>query len=411
MCAMATSRDQHRDQHRDLSDDPADELDRPADAPDPDPASEGRPAPLGRTLRAGSVGAAVTWTSRWTLRWIVIAVGLVLLGLVVKQVWSILLPLVLALVVASVLTGPARFLERRLRLPRAAASGLVIALAVTILVATVALLAPTASDQVVELALQASSGLGRLETFARNSGLGVTDAQVETTVASIQERLQASASSIASGVLVGLSVLAGALVNLIITLVLVFFILKDGHRFQPWLHRWSGPAAGRHLGEVSTRAWASLGSFVRTQALVGLIDAVFIGGGLIVIGVPLALPLALLTFLAAFAPIVGAVTVGGLAILVALAANGWVAALLVVAVVLVVQQLEGNVLLPWLQGRSLDLHAGVVLLSIVLGSTLFGVIGAFLAVPSAAVATVIMRYLHEQASEPVELEPEESGAQ
>ncbi len=124
----------------------------------------------------------------------------------------------------------------------------------------------------------------------------------------------------------------------------------------------------------------------------------FIGAGLLVLGVPLALPLALLTFLAAFAPIVGAVAVGALAVLVALAANGWVTALLVLGLVLLVQQLEGNVLLPWLQGRSLDLHAGVVLLSIVLGSTLFGVVGAFLAVPVTAVGVVVARYLHEQAS-------------
>ncbi len=354
-----------------------------------------RPAPSG-SLGRGSYSEGIRWTATWTARVIVLAVGAVLAGLLLEQLWSIVLPVLLALIVTSVLEPPARLLERRLHLPGGLAALLVIVVGVAALAGSVALLAPTASDQVVQLALSASDGLTEIERWVQSSGLGVTDSQIETAVAAVQQRLQSSASSIASGVLVGLSAVANALVNLIITLVLVFFFLKDGRRFTPWVDRWTSPNAGRHLVAVSTRAWTTLGTFVRTQALVGAIDAVFIGAGLLIIGVPLALPLAFLTFLAAFAPIVGAVTVGALAVLVALASNGWVAALLVLGVVLLVQQLEGNVLLPWLQGRSLDLHAGVVLLAIVLGSTLFGVVGAFLSVPTAAVAVVVARYLHEQ---------------
>ena len=120
-----------------------------------------------------------------------------------------------------------------------------------------------------------------------------------------------------------------------------------------------------------------------------------IGLGLVIVGVPLALPLAMLTFVAAFAPIIGAVAIGAVAVLVALVANGWVAALIVFAIVLVVQQLEGNLFVPWLQGKTLNLHASVVLLTVVLGSTLFGVAGAFLGVPAVAVAAVVLRYLDE----------------
>ncbi|MGA8988509.1 AI-2E family transporter, partial [Aeromicrobium sp.] len=174
-----------------------------------------------------------------------------------------------------------------------------------------------------------------------------------------------------------------------------FFALKDGRRFVPWLRARTGDRVGHHVAEVGTRAWSTLGGFVRTQALVGLIDAVLIGLGLVIVGVPLALPLAMLTFVAAFAPIIGAVAVGAVAVLVALVANGWVAALTVFAIVLVVQQLEGNLFLPWLQGKTLNLHASVVLLTVVLGSTLFGVAGAFLGVPAVAVAAVVLRYLDE----------------
>ncbi len=370
------------------------------DRDDPDAAPQASAAPT--PLDSKAVGGGLVWLTVWTARLLVLALGCVLVGLVVREVWSILLPVVLAMIITSVLEPPTRMLERRFRLPAAVAAGAVVVIGVGGLGGIVALLAPTASEQVVDLALSASDGLTEIQMFVQSSGFGVTDAQMESAVVAAQERLQSSASSIASGVLVGLSVVANLVINAVITLVLVFFFLKDGRRFTPWLRRWSGPHAGRHLVEVGQRSWETLGAFVRTQALVGLIDAVFIGAGLLVIGVPLAAPLALLTFVAAFAPIVGAVTVGGLAVLVALASNGWVAALLVLAVVLAVQQLEGNVLLPWLQGRSLDLHAGVVLLSIVLGSTLFGVVGAFLAVPTTAVAVVVARYLNEQTMAPGE---------
>ncbi len=355
-----------------------------------------------RALDPTTMASGVRRLSTWTVRLLVLVVGVVVLGMVVGKLWSILLPLVLALVLTTVLEPPARLFERRLGMHRALSSGAVVLLFVAIFGGIIALLAPTATDEVVELSVSASQGLDDLEAFVADLGVGVTDAQIESVVAAAQERLQASAATIASGVLVGLGAVANAAVNVVVTLVLTFFFLKDGGRFLPFLRRWTSPTAGHHLIEVSTRSWMTLGSFVRTQALVGLIDAIFIGTGLLLLQVPLALPLAVITFLAAFAPIVGAVTVGALAVLVALAANGWVTALIVLGIVLAVQQLEGNVLLPWLQGRSLDLHAGVVLLSIVLGSTLFGVIGAFLAVPTAAVAVVLARYLHEQASsEPV----------
>ncbi|QVT77690.1 Putative transport protein [Nocardioides aquaticus] len=355
-----------------------------------------------RALDPRAMASGVRRLSTWTLRLLVLVVGAIVLGMLVGKLWSILLPLVLALVLTTVLEPPVRLLERRFRVPRTLASAAVVVLFVAVFGGIISLLAPTASDEVVELSLSASKGLSDLESFVADLGVGVTDAQIESVVTAAQERLQASAATIASGVLVGLGAIANLLINAVVTLVLTFFFLKDGGRFLPFLRRWTSPTAGHHLIEVTTRSWITLGSFVRTQALVGLIDAFFIGAGLLVLGVPLALPLAVITFLAAFAPIVGAVTVGALAVLVALAANGWVTALIVLGIVLAVQQLEGNVLLPWLQGRSLDLHAGVVLLAIVLGSTLFGVIGAFLAVPAAAVAVVVARYLHEQASaEPV----------
>lgn len=291
-----------------------------------------------------------------------------------------------------------------MRLPTALAAGAAVLIAIGAVASFILYIIPSIGSELTDIADSASEGLIMIEEWVQDSRFDVTQTQVDTAITAIQDRLQSSSASIASGVLVGVSAVTTAAINVVLTLVLSFFFLKDGHRFLPWLGAATGPRVGTHLTEVLSRAWTTLGGFVRTQALVGLIDAVLIGAGLLIVGVPLAVPLAALTFLAAFAPIVGAVVVGALAALVALVTNGWVAALIVVAIVLVVQQLEGNLFLPYLQGKSLNLHAAVVLLSIVLGSTLFGVVGAFLSVPTVAVLAVVLRYLNELValeSEPV----------
>ena len=152
---------------------------------------------------------------------------------------------------------------------------------------------------------------------------------------------------------------------------------------------------------VSDRVWTALGS-VRLVAGRGRAwwTAVFIGLGVWMLGVPFALPIAVLTFFGGFVPIVGAFVAGAVAILVALVSNGVWTAVAVLAIVLVVQQLEGNVMQPILVGRTLKIHAAVVLASVALGGTLFGIVGAFLAVPAVAAFQVIARYVREQLGQP-----------
>jgi predicted PurR-regulated permease PerM len=350
----------------------------------------------GRSVtREGVIGDGITWLARWSLRWVLVVLGATLLGLLVRETWTIMLPVVLALIVATVLAPPAHFLRRVLHLPTALAAAVALLGALVVLGLIGTLVLPSVAAQVTETAQSAWEGLGRVQDFIVDSKLPVTQDQVEKAVKSAQERLQSSAGSIASGALAGLGVLSSGLVTLLLTLVLTFFFLKDGERFLPWVQRLAGPRVGGHLAEVGRRAWETLGGFIRTQALVGVIDAALIGLALVVVGVPLALALTVLTFFAAFVPVVGAVTVGAVAVLVTLVSNGLTAALVILAVIVAVQQLEGNVLLPVLQGKSLRLHAAVVLLSVALGSTLFGIVGAFLAVPAVAVAAVVLRYLDE----------------
>ncbi|MDN5892558.1 MAG: AI-2E family transporter [Nocardioides sp.] len=348
----------------------------------------------GRT-RDQVIGDGVAWLSRWSLRWLLIAAGAVLLGLIIKVAWPIILPVALALVVTTVLAPVSTAFQRWLRLPSglAAAATLVGAIGVVVLVSIA--LAPSISGQAGEIASDATSGVGRLQEWVQESNF-VSKAQIDAALEGVQEKLSSSSSSIASGVLVGVGAVTSALITLVVTLILTFLFLKDGSRFRPWVRELGGERAGRHLDEVLSKAWATLGGFIRTQALVSFIDAIFIGLGLVLVGVPLAIPLAVLTFFGGFIPIVGAFVVGAIAVLVALVSVDFTGALIVLAVIIAVQQLEGNVLSPWLQSKSMNLHAGVVLLSVALGSTIFGIIGAFLAVPTVAVIAVILRYLNDQ---------------
>jgi predicted PurR-regulated permease PerM len=348
-----------------------------------------------RPTREQAIGAGLRWTSGWCLRWLLIAATAVALGYVVQYAWSILLPVLLALIVTTVLEGPVRLLERYLRFPPALASAVVLLGSIAVLVAIAFAIAPSVSGQSGDIVKSASAGLQKLQDWVQESDF-ISRNQVDAALQEAQDRIQSSGGAIASGFLTTVGAVSSAVITLVITLVLTFFFLKDGRRFVPWARGIAGPRAGVHVGEVLHRSWRTLGGFIRTQALVSAIDAVFIGLGLVLVGVPLAIPLAILTFFGGFVPIVGAVVVGALAVLVALVSNGVTGALIILAVILAVQQLEGNVLSPWLQSKSMQLHAAVVLLSVTLGSTLFGITGAFLAVPTVAVAAVVLRYLNDQ---------------
>ncbi|WP_164519624.1 AI-2E family transporter [Nocardioides ferulae] len=364
-------------------------------APAPQPAEEASPGPRPER-REERIGRGLGWAATWSWRWVGIAIAAWLLGWLVGVLWVVVLPAFLALILASVLSPATRWLRERARLPWAAAAGVVLVGSLGLLVGLGAAMAPFVGGQWSQIVDDAWQGIDQLRDWAAEREL-VTQEQVDDALADARSRLSSSAGSIASGVLTGVNTVTNWLVTLVLTLVLTFLYLKDGHRFPGWVRRTSGPRAGVHLEKVLSEVFATLGGFVRTQAIVSFFDAVLIGVALVVIGVPLALPLAVLTFIGGFVPILGAFVAGGLAVLVALVSVGWEGALMVLAAIVVVQQLEGNVLQPWLQSKAMQLHAGVVILAVTLGSTLFGVAGAFLAVPVAAMAAVVLRYLSSQA--------------
>ncbi len=347
----------------------------------------------------------------WGLRLVVVAAALYVLGWIAGSFWMVLFPISLALVVSTVLQPMSGWLMR-CGLPSALAAVLVMLGFLGIIAGVISIIAPQVAGQAPQIANQAADGLQRIRDWLVDGPFAVTDGQITAAIDAVEDRLQESASAISAGVFTGLSAATNAIINTVLTLMLTFFIIKDGHKFLPWVHALGGKRTGDHIVALLSRSWNTLGGFIRTQTLVSFIDAVIIGIGLAILGVPLWVPLAVITFFGGYIPISGALVSGVLAVLVTLVTVDFRAAVIALIIVLAVQQLEGNVLSPWLQGKSMNLHAGVVLMSVTAGGTLFGITGAFLAVPVAAVTAEILRYANEQIDRQVDPQapPEDSHA-
>jgi predicted PurR-regulated permease PerM len=314
------------------------------------------------------------------------------------------LPAFVALLLATALVPPAHALRRR-GLPPGPATSIVFAGALVVLALVGTLILPAFAAEVRTLTDTVTGGaqeLGRL--VARP--LGLSHDEVQSAIKGISDRLQASSGEIASGVLSGAVIVGQVVAGVLLTLVLLFFFVKDGSRLWAWVVRLFPRDVRARVDEAGRTSWSVLGAYVRGQALVATVDAVFIGVGLAIIGLPLVLPLAVLIFVAAFVPIIGAFTAGAAAVLIALVSQGAGAALAVLALNLVVQQLEGNVLYPVIMGRTIELHPVATLLAVGAGGVLAGIIGALVAVPLTAVVATALPILRGKDPPPA-LDPAE----
>ena len=366
----------------------------PQEAADPQVAAvTSAPAPApdrGPKMRAAARKLAIA-----SAQFLLIVAALVVIGNILGRLWSILLPVVLGLLIATVLWPATRFLRKH-RWPPALAAVTVLVAFIAAFVGIIAAIAPSVAAQVTDLSNAATAALQDVQLWLQGPPFNLGEDQIGAAVDSVINSIQGNAQNIAAYAVSGVSAVGNSLLNLVLALVLVFFFLKDGPRFVPWLAAQTGPRAARHVAALSYKTWDTLSEFIRQQALVGFIDAFFIGLGLWILGVPLVIPLAVLTFFGGFVPIIGAFVAGAFAVLVALVSNGFSTALIVLLIVVLVQQIEGNVLQPIIQGRGFNLHAAVVILAVTAGSSLAGITGAFLSVPIAALIAVIYRYVRDE---------------
>ncbi|MEU2391509.1 AI-2E family transporter [Streptomyces sp. NPDC007369] len=361
-------------------------------------------ATLSSTKAAAALRTAARVSAESLLVLLIAGVALWIVG----RMWSVVWPLIVGLLLTTLTWPLTRFLRRH-GWPPALAAGVVTVSFMLVVAGIVALIAVPVASQSGELSTGVVEGIQRLREWAAGPPLNIGDDQISGAFDTAMARVQSSIGSLVTAVATGVGTVFNGVVTAFLALFLMFFFLKDGPRFVPWLSRQLPGRLAVDVPIVAERSWDTLGAFVRSQAFVGLLDAVFIGLGLWILDVPLVLPLAVLTFVSAFVPIVGALFAGLVAVLIALVSNGVTDALIVLAIIVVVQQLEGNVFQPMIQSRGLGLHAAVVLLAVTLGGSLAGIVGSLLAVPLAALISVFWNYLREQlGDERPEPEPDEA---
>jgi predicted PurR-regulated permease PerM len=313
---------------------------------------------------------------------------------VLGRLTVVVVPLVLALFPATVLAPGVRWLVRRKTPPAIAALMGLVAL-IGLLTALFAFLVPQVQQELGALGRNLQEGYTQVEQFLANGPLGFAPIELGSLIEQAQQRL-AQSEGLAGNVLEFANLVVEGFAGILLMLFALFFYLKDGQRIGAWLRSLFPATAQDDAEVVGGIVWLTIGGYIRGQLLVALVDAVFIGLGLVILRVPLALPLAVLVFFGGLFPIVGAVLSGTVAVLVALATNGLTSALLVLALVLAVQQLESHLLAPIVLGRATQMHPLAVVAALTAGGVLLGVLGAFLGVPVAASIARAVNYLRQR---------------
>lgn len=356
------------------------EQSKPVVALQPSPAQP----PVARGLWRDNMGLLAT-RSLQIIIVVVLAVGMIW-GL--RELSAVFVPIVLALILASTFWPVTKWLRAH-RVPAALAAVIELIGILLLLTGVGWLVTWAVRDEWDELSSSAHEGFTQLVEWTHTLPFSVDQDQI------LQWRDQlidwGTSANVGAGALAGVGAVASFITGLVLLVVVLFFFLKDGPQIWRFLLRPFHGASLARAQRVGDKTVETLGSYVRGTASVALIDAVGIGIGLLILQVPLALPLAVLVFLLSFIPLVGATVAGALGALVALVANGPLSAVLVIGVVVLVNQLEGNFLQPVLMGRALKLHALVILLALTVGTVLVGILGAVLAVPIAAVLWGIIK--------------------
>lgn len=344
--------------------------------------------------------------------WRLLGLGLVVLavGALLWKLRVVVLPVFIATLLCSVLAPLVVRLEARGWRPVWSAVVVLFGFLGAVGLA-IAVIVPPTVDELEGLGDTVESALDDIEDWLVDGPLRLDRSEVEDVTDDPGGRLSELARSSGSELAAGARLVGESLAGLLLALVLTFLFLKDGRRIQAW---WLAHLPGRHhdlARSAAKRALGALAGFLRGAALLGLVEGLVIGIALTLVGAPLAAPVAVLTFLAAFFPIVGAIVAGAIAVLVALAGGGLGSAVVVLIVAVVVQQLDGDLLAPVIYGRSLQLHPAIVLVSLTAGGVLGGIVGAFLAVPlcgavAGVASEVWSRHGHRWLGEPSPRRPD-----
>ncbi|MEO7005764.1 MAG: AI-2E family transporter [Terrimesophilobacter sp.] len=350
------------------------------------PASSASPA------KDEAVPPGVRIAAAWSWRLLVILAVLAAVVFIIIQLRLIVIPLLVSTLLAALLVPFVQFLRRH-RWPKWLAVALAELGLIGVVSALVFLVVAQVRSGFPDLQVQSLAAWEQFKQFLLESPLHLTDGQINQYAGQIWGSVQQDSGVWVSGALTVGSTAGHFVAGLLLTLFTTLFILIDGRGMWLWTVRLFPRRARVAVDRSGQVGWATLTSFVRVQIFVAAVDAVGIGAGAVILGLPLAVPIAVAVFLGSFIPIVGAVVTGVLAVFVALIYKDVVIALIMLAIVLLVQQVEGHVLQPLVMGNAVKVHPVAVVFAVAGGSFLAGIPGALFAVPVVAVLNVMIRYI------------------
>jgi predicted PurR-regulated permease PerM len=355
-----------------------------------------------------SVTPLVRKTAAWAWRLLVIFAAIVAVLWVVQKIELIVVPVALATILAALLLPVVDFLDRR-GAPRGGAVALVLLGGFATVGGILAFVISQFIEGAPALVDQVSTSIKGVGDWLTNGPLHINQQQIDQFRKSAVEALQNNQEKLTSGALSTAGTVTEIVTGALLVLFTLIFVLQGGRNIYGYVTKIFPVTVRERVRDAGRAGFRSLISYVRATFLVALVDAIGIGTGLAIMGIPLALPLASLVFLGAFIPLVGAVIAGFLAVVVALIAKGWIFALITLGLIIAVQQLEGHVLQPLVMGRAVSIHPLAVVLAIAGGAVLAGIVGALLAVPTVAFLNSAMRVLlaDDPAAEEAELEAQD----
>jgi predicted PurR-regulated permease PerM len=330
----------------------------------------------------------------WAWRIILFLATAYLLIRVIGLLRVVVIPVIVALLLAALFEPVAVFLRKR-GMHRSPAAALVLLSALVLVFGGLGLIVQTFISQLDNLSAQVSSGIDEVQRWLAQGPMHISQTQISNTIEQLQKSVTANRSALTTGALDTATTLGEVLAGFFLTLFTLFFFLRDGGQIWTFLCRLLPRPARVPTARAGHYSWHTLVAYVHATVLVAFVDAAGIGIGLAIMRIPLALPLAALVFLGAFIPVVGATVTGAVAVLVALVTHGPVSALIILGVVIAVQQLEGHVLQPLIMGRAVALHPLAVILGIATGVVVAGIVGGLVAVPLLAVLNTAIRYLFD----------------
>lgn len=336
----------------------------------------------------------------WSWRLLLVGAVAALAVFVLTRLVTVVLPVIVALFLAATLEPLVTRLQRS-GVPRTLGAALVFLGALGSLVGLFWWLGVSVAGQFDELGEQLSQAGEEVQEWLVEGPLNVDQERIDAAVEDFRGALDGGASALTERLAGPARVAIEVAGGFVLMLFVLFFVLKDGERMAAWMLQRVPPAYRTDARAAASRARLVLRQYFVATSLTGLIDALLIGLGLVIVGVPLVLPLMILTFLGAYIPLIGAFVAGLVAALVALVSGGPVDALVVVGITVVVQQVEGNLLQPLVFDRVVRLHPLVIACSVAAGLILAGVIGAFLAVPLVATGTQIAHFYRDRHRQPV----------